>query len=1352
MHNKSQLSSTKGLLEDLNSLSKIQSNPGSDDKEVLAKEALKKLVLKLLMLRWSVKEVDAFWACNIYWRKDKNHPYYGVLQFIITCKDNAEAVLIAEMIEMILVRNYQIKRRVLTQLFPVRFEAKDRLNSQMTLILEYSPEDYLRINERSTLDFDAQLISIFKDPSKDYYDYYALRHKSLGREIRRMRDAKCSAKALEIRPVLQKVAEAAINDQPVSVREPLEFNARILVITAIVLGLGNYMHARRVIETLCRKMPKLQIDWILADYELPLPEAQSLPDQVTLHQSGMLYQQFPLIQYLSLRADAIIGLPNNFLYYLQEQLPKIPMILSSEHPYLRVAEYNLEPLDLGVVNSLYDVDLRSGLNCKASLLSLGIIKPDFLKFSVERCEKRAALETDNKGAIIFADNPVVPLYFAYIYSPKPYTNESDVSGLRNIEVLALFIQHAKRNGDCCIKVILTIQAEEIQKAKELYPTIFTDCSIQLYSQREQVQAVFEEGQLLIQVYSLFPFENTMFRALSDYASSCNTPVVMTGDQSFVELFFTENDDVVALYQLLTHKVALFDAVKAIAQENELVHFAQLLTQMTNRIASEEQLIALTDAVFENYDALKAEFRKLKAIIQAQPDLVDSLTRVIPAVIETNRRLLQEKESKKVKAISKFREQFESIAEESIGAKESIVLLMTLDDPTDPSLCLETLLTEYDISTLLFAPLTDQLYPELFTDVFIHLIQLNEKILYLPMEENKPQETFIELLLSEGKSYSGVYKWLKENKPKILREQLEKFRNLQILQKKIMDLCYDSNYENIPPLLEGRSAVELCKILCMNSDEILAELLMLPIGPGQVLALKSFIDRDFIVLDLSYQGDTLFDYLCEEPVHYSSLLRFIQCRYKSELDQYQIDILKKALEDSEKLQKSKTVTVAPKLESRSKSLIVPETVAPFMEPASPFRIDNSELVELINIDLEIESIVLDAIAHQKLHEPLMEKGILVLPTQRSTEAISLEQLNKIQIGTELPFTVGIEMVNGQVEAMIAEKSSPRPDYIVCPINIESSRHFGVLIVKMPDRDTPISAACAYYIEPLKRINKVTHYAVTRGLSHMPQEDTPEGLAFINGNFYQDYVAQLNLELNIDPALFRYLHLGQESDEHYCSDYVLSILMLLANGEINLADPQGLMALEGKHLTKADSQAIRLLAIQQFGVDYLWCQLRDELKTKNSSMIIKRISEVKSSLESVATLESPKNNFKVLSESPQTLFSSKHINALDQAGNKEESGCAVWNIKRLESKKRPYYVPFKSSPLRSFVENAETLAKKNQLGAMQQQNSLKYKERDAFNPLEQNIPDIPPESEMMTLAENGEPGIETVYITSKSAGFS
>jgi hypothetical protein len=56
------------------------------------------------------------------------------------------------------------------------------------------------------------------------------------------------------------------------------------------------MHALRAIKQLSEKMPQLQIDWILADYDLPTPKAVALPPQVTLHQSRMLYQQFPLIQ------------------------------------------------------------------------------------------------------------------------------------------------------------------------------------------------------------------------------------------------------------------------------------------------------------------------------------------------------------------------------------------------------------------------------------------------------------------------------------------------------------------------------------------------------------------------------------------------------------------------------------------------------------------------------------------------------------------------------------------------------------------------------------------------------------------------------------------------------------------------------------------------------------------------------------------------------------------------------------------------------------------------------------------------------------------------------------------------
>lgn len=536
---KAELSSQTLVLQD-------QNTPFDLSRVVQAREVFIQQIKSILELRWPASQVQTLIKCNIHPLVSEDHPYVGLFEFRISCVSLAEAVLVAEMIESSLAVMFQIKYRTSIPGLPVQFKHQNKQSKQqMAVSLFYRQEDYINgLNLVKKPHFDHEIYHVFRDSKRDYYDYWIAK-----KNIPDLRLMEPNRQIGGIRSTLQATAKKAIENTGEPAVLVAAHDARILAITLIGAGAGNYMHALRVINKLAEKMPKLRIDWVLADTDLPVPRLGELPPLVTVHRARGLEQLYPLIQYLSLEVDVVIGLPNNFLGFLQKKFGPNPMLLSNKCPYMVVSEYNISPNPVDPDNPLYDIELRSGMTKipDEGLASLGIIKPERMDFPVSKEQKRQALQADSKCERMFVDHPEVPFYFAYVYAPEHKRGVDQLLGLRNVDVLAFFIQYAKSRTETQIKMVLSIRAEDIQLAKTIYPKILENCTIQLYSQQDNMRQVLSGDGVTIQVYDLFPFENITFRALSDYAVSWDTPVVMTGDQSFFELFFTNNSPVM-LYQ------------------------------------------------------------------------------------------------------------------------------------------------------------------------------------------------------------------------------------------------------------------------------------------------------------------------------------------------------------------------------------------------------------------------------------------------------------------------------------------------------------------------------------------------------------------------------------------------------------------------------------------------------------------------------------------------------------------------------------------------------------------------------------------------------------------------------------
>jgi len=540
---------------------------------------------------------------------------------------------------------------------------------------------------------------------------------------------------------------------------------------------------------------------------------------------------------------------------------------------------------------------------------------------------------------------------------------------------------------------------------------------------------------------------------------------------------------------------------------------------------------------------------------------------------------------------------------STESDEIYAILLSLETGSDADFA--SLLTEYHDSVISFYPLLEHDRVDLLTDVFIYLITVNEAVLHQPLYLHEfPHETLLEILHIDDINHQGVLKWLKQNKPQVIEDFELRQRKTRELQEMAISLYTQKMYQEVIQLLANNPPLMIHKILVMNEAECLELLLEELIVAGEQSILRFLIDRDINVLKVDHLGQSLLASLCEEPTHYIKLLRYLDATHRHALDEFQVAKMNTAiLAYSVEPDKSTSTTKSPVVESTSQVDADVSLSRPLISSSilnTYFLSDSTwclhpELMPYINMELQLESIVLDAFIHQILFKPLMDQGILVMPVIQHSEPISLEQCLGLKMGTKLDvdFNVGIEVLNEQVEAVLAQKKCTKPQFVIWPINNSQLQHYGLFILDLTDPNAPISTR-AFYIEPLKLGNQIRSFGPLDGAedAFAKGRDVPFNPALLPC-MYKRYIHHLNDQIQIDQAHIQYIHLHQSPGVNYCSDYILAVLMRLARQTLSLHDSTMLLALEGAYLSPLEVKAIRLIQMQRLGVDYFAVQLAPAL---------------------------------------------------------------------------------------------------------------------------------------------------------------
>ena len=378
--------------------------------------------------------------------------------------------------------------------------------------------------------------------------------------------------------------------------------------------------------------------------------------------------------------------------------------------------------------------------------------------------------------------------------------------------------------------------------------------------------------------------------------------------------------------------------------------------------------------------------------------------------------------------------------------------------------------------------------------------------------------------------------------------------------------------------------------------------MIHVMGADLAYIQTLIDIDSSVLQILVTDYRVLDTLCESPLYNQKVLLFITEKYKDSLSKDDLSLIQSALADignhlssyNGEEEERAVIDMHPQLMEKSATATQYFAANPILTPLHIQRMTegvdlNKGLMEYVNTQLEVETPVLDAFLFQTYWEKLASKGIALLSTIRSTEAIEMALLEKIRKGSPLSYMTNISIENDDLIPMVSDDICFRQPmrYAVWPVWI-SNRHYGLLFLDLAPSLNP-SSPRGVYIEPLSL------QSILMGIDNPPNaSDNADMIGIACNQIFSQQARPMISGLGIEGQPFSVLFLSQTFDEHYCSDYVIAVLARVASEELNLTkDLTPLSQLMQEHLSEDVVQIIRMLEIKMFGIGYFKLQLRKGL---------------------------------------------------------------------------------------------------------------------------------------------------------------
>lgn len=473
-------------------------------------------------------------------------------------------------------------------------------------------------------------------------------------------------------------------------------------------------------------------------------------------------------------------------------------------------------------------------------------------------------------------------------------------------------------------------------------------------------------------------------------------------------------------------------------------------------------------------------------------------------------------------------------------------------------------------------------------LILHLVEKCPEILHIPLDDEDASDNLLVLACSEKKKFQPLYDLLQENFPAEIAEadQTVKQRKhaMETLRSQLNKSINTSCPELFTSIVDGADELLLVEVI----DEPLLEKLLMP---AHAVYLQQVIRVLPILIhrNLECRGMlSLFRVLVSDPMTYRGTLLTLK-------DNHSDGILSKsrrrdlihALGAEHADLKERTPALV-----RSQDAQQP-VLSPFLNQAEldqfsqrladaphqhVFFADPEVLHPEINSQRLIESNILDALLWKLFRQPLLEKGIALMPTRRAIDTDILTQANIEAITRGEP---SLHVVGVIVDPEIPDDDKTMPDFgefsaiqpgitepirqIMWPIHLADELHYGLFIYDIEKKR-------GYYIEP-RRVDVVWEV-----LGSPPNQQAFEALLHVTR------AKQMREGLGIPLGDLQYIFLQQMMGEVSCHDYVIAAVATIAKKEVNLNEPEWFQVLINKFLDINLVKGIRLLEVQMAGEAY------------------------------------------------------------------------------------------------------------------------------------------------------------------------
>lgn len=366
----------------------------------------------------------------------------------------------------------------------------------------------------------------------------------------------------------------------------------------------------------------------------------TLHDKVLFYKSPHeLMELYPLIRFHTQAPNAIVISFNGF-FDQESQCWQLPAVTNSHTPMIDVFEYHYANFRW----LLGDAVIKTGLVLQEDDDAWGIIHPSQQTEDtrIKVYEKLRSLNDEKVNSMLdYGGDPDMVTYFGYLYNPKSPEETSEIKGLDVRRVLVTFLGHIAASKQQQAKIYLPIQHQQLV---DLLSTDEGACLIRHYSfhyHSDEVDSVHGQGDIYVWIYHGFPMPHVAFRLMMQDAMLCETPVAVTGDQSLIETFFGR-PNFILLYQVLDHKLPLFEALLALCDRDSLDLLKSHLQSLVKHSSDDERIstwLADGELLFNNKVPYHKEMNVLRDRVRSQPELVDGIQDMVCLLASTRAELV-----------------------------------------------------------------------------------------------------------------------------------------------------------------------------------------------------------------------------------------------------------------------------------------------------------------------------------------------------------------------------------------------------------------------------------------------------------------------------------------------------------------------------------------------------------------------------------------------------------------------------------------------------------------------------------------------------------------------------------------